>query len=297
MVGAPASNGTAYLLYGPLASGTTALTASDVTFTGASSEAAGWSVASAGDLDADGYDDVVLGAYLAYDMGDGGYGQAYVFQGPVAAGMHPTSSADSVFRGEGGANGAGYAVAGAGDVNADGNADLMIGAWQAGDFTTTGRAYIVDGPVPSGQTGLSSADVTITAEYDSYRTGCSVAGAGDVDGDGVSDVLVGSFRSAWLLLGPLAGTVSLGTANAEYSGESIGQYAGSTVAAAGDVNDDGHDDVIIGAYGNDSGGADAGRGYIFLGSGSPTDTAMASADTQLVGSAGHDEAGYSVAGV
>jgi hypothetical protein len=103
-----------------------------------------------------------------------------------------------------------------------------------------------------------------------------VAVVGDVNSDDRADLLVGAVNddsggpesgAAWLVYGPLEGEVSLADADVKLVGEVWADRAGGAVSAAGDVDGDGFDDVLIGAHGNDSGGDDAGATYLIYGQG------------------------------
>ena len=224
----------------------------------------GKSVASAGDVDGDGYDDVIVGA-PKYDTVNENAGKAYLYLGS-ATGLITipawTSSGDDQENA-----GYGCSAANAGDVNGDGYDDVIVGAY--GYNNSTGKAYLYLGSA----TGLStvpawtsSGDDQVGANY-----GCSVASAGDVDGDDYNDVIVGAYHydtkqenagKAYLYLGS---TVGLSTPAAwTSSGDARGDgYYGCSVAAAGDVNGDGYDDAIIGACGMDG---SRGKAYLYLGS-------------------------------
>jgi hypothetical protein len=215
--------------------------------------------AGAGDVDADGYDDLLLGA-LVNDEGGDDAGAAYLVLGPVT-GSFDLSSADAKLVGEDYQDVAGSDVSSAGDVDNDGHADLLIGAIFAN------AAYLVSSPV-SGTVDLSMADAKLVA---GYYTGASVAGAGDVDGDGFGDLLVGSgfdlnTGAVHVVLGPVTGTVDISLTDARLVGQERGDSA-SHVAGAGDVDADGRPDILVGGPGNDEGGSNAGAAYLVYGGG------------------------------
>lgn len=182
---------------------------------------AGGTVASAGDVNGDGYDDVIVGARYHFSTGATCPGSAYVAFGPVTDEVD-LSYAGAELVGVAHSEEAGGSVASAGDVNADGYADLLVGArYRSVGAAYTGTAYLVLGPVV-GEISLSLADGTYTGE-DAYDiAGRVVAGAGDVDGDGYDDVLVGASAdtggslsgTTYLIYGPRVGTSSLSTADA-----------------------------------------------------------------------------------
>ena len=219
----------------------------------------GRSVASAGDVNGDGYADLVIGATE----------RAKVLYG-AAEGLNngwpdwwPWSENDG--------DKFGYAVTGAGDVNGDGYADVMVGAQGYLAGADQGKAYVYHGAgSPFSPFAGWSVDGTNIAD----RLGRAVASAGDVNGDGYSDLLVGApgypgspgrRGKVYLYLGASGGPATTAAWSAE--GEYDGDWFGAAVAAAGDVNGDGYGDVIIGAWQYDNGAeVDAGKVYLYLGS-------------------------------
>ncbi len=141
----------------------------------------GHTVASAGDVDKDGYDDVIINA-PRNDAGGTDAGRAYVFSGQTADTLH-------VFTGEAAGDWLGLSVASAGDVNNDDFDDLIVGAYRndAGG-TDAGRAYVF-----SGQSGDTLHVFTGEAAGDLFTV---VASAGDVNNDGFDDLIVGAFENS-----------------------------------------------------------------------------------------------------
>src|SRR5262245_57326902 len=158
----------------------------------------------------------------------------------------------------------GWSVASAGDVNGDGYGDVIIGApnYDNGE-TNEGQALLY----PGSASGLSSTPTwTVEGNQDQASLGTSVAGAGDVDGDGYDDAIVGvplysngqiNEGAAYLYLGTPAGlsTTPIWTSESDQAGADFGW----SVASTGDVNADGYSDVIVGAYYYASGRSIPGR--------------------------------------
>ena len=293
--------GAVYLVDGPLM-GETSLATANGKLTGENaSDGAGWSVASAGDVNGDGQVDLLVGA-KGFDGAGSDSGIAYLVYGPVS-GELGLGAADARLLGMAEDDRAGCAVAGVGDVNADGWDDVLVGAF--GDSSagvSAGAAYLFLGPV-SGSSLLSTADARLLGAAAKDFAGTSLAGVGDTDGDGYDDMLVGAWGqdsgrtgagAVHLVLGPAYGEVDLGAADATLYGAARGDKFGGFVARAGDFDGDGHDDVLVGAEGEDSGGDLAGAAYLFYG---PLEDGLGAeqADLVLVGASRDERAGVSVA--
>lgn len=279
---AGSSSGAAYLIFGSSTLSSIVISGSDVRFFGESgSDYAGKSVAPAGDFNGDGYDDFLIGA-PGDDDGGSSAGAAYLILGQSSAYPHIYYlSGASKFMGENASDYAGTAIAPAGDVNGDGKDDFLIGAYAYDNTSTSvGAAYLFYGTNSSRRPRLSDlglAPVKFEGEFASDYAGYAVSGAGDINGDGYDDFLIGAYgndRTAtssgttYLVYG--SATIfgrrnSLSTANASFGGIATSDYSGYAVSAAGDLNADGKDDFLIGAYGNDSSGSGAGATYLIYG--------------------------------
>ncbi len=228
----------------------------------------GISVSTAGDVNGDGYSDVIIGAYM-YDNGQTDEGRAFVYHGSadgLSASANWTAESDQAVAYFG------ISVSTAGDVNGDGYSDIVIGAsgytnGQSGE----GRAFVYHGSA----SGLSAtANWTAESDQASAWFGQSVSTAGDVNGDGYSDIIIGALYydngqsdegRAYVYYGSSSGLSA--TANWTAESDQAGAYFG-VVSTAGDVNGDGYSDVIIGAYLYDNGQTDEGKAFVYHGSAS-----------------------------
>ncbi len=234
----------------------------------------GYSVSGAGDVNGDGYDDVVIGAWL-YDNGQTGEGAAFIYHGS-ASGVSSTYAA--MVESNQTAAYMGVSVSGAGDVNGDGYDDVIVGAYCYNNGEALeGAAFVYHGS----DSGISTTYATmVESNQISAYMGESVSGAGDVNGDGYDDVIVGDAwydngqtgeGAAFIYHGSASGVSSTYAAMVESN--QVSACMGQSVSGAGDVDNDGYSDVIVGAayYNNDDGAA-----FIYYGSASGIGTTNAS---------------------
>jgi hypothetical protein len=290
-----ASAGSVYIHAGPIGSDRALATSeARITLEGdAAGDQLGKAVASAGDFDGDGFADVIAGAP--------GAERAYVFSGVSLWGTTKAASADLTLDGDDTGDDLGSAVAGVGDVDGDGYDDVLVGAPGSDEGSTgTGAAFLVRGG-RSGTLALEDADLVLFGERNGDLAGAAVAGAGDPDGDGWPDLLVGAPGSdetgsaagrAYLLRGPFSGTRrALLTADTVFEGHAAGDALGVSVAGLGDLDADGYDDVAVGATGYDGAASNAGGAGVWRGPVPPARLDLADADVLLRGEAASDGAG------
>ncbi|MBN2054518.1 FG-GAP repeat protein, partial [bacterium] len=229
----------------------------------------GFSIANAGDINNDGYEDMIVGAPY-FDYCSSNVGRAMVFLGSSTG---PASSPVWTHYGNQYSTNLqfGYSVAGAGDVNSDSYDDIVVGAPGTGCGVPGGAAFLYYGSSCGLASEWSYAHSQSYAEF-----GFSVAGAGDVNDDGYDDIIVGARFYGNYNAG--AAYVFHGSSNglgAAYNWMGVGEAAdpyerfGWSVASAGDVNNDGFDDVIVGSpyyFGCGCGVYEYGHAYLFNGS-------------------------------
>jgi FG-GAP repeat len=243
-------------------------------------DVAGWAVAM-GDVDGDGFDDTIVGAYGANGTGLSDAGRTYVTAGGTT-GSRSLGSADAILTGATANAQSAFALA-AGDLDDDGVDDLVIGAPGASS------TFLVLGPVTS-NFSLSAADAVLTG------SAAYAVGEGDFDGDGEAEAVTADYSAGKVYVSPLPASSSAtvtAAASLILSGETSGDYAGRWVSS-GDSDGDGLDDLLVGATYDKAGGTAAGAAYLVLG-GSTGSVSLSAADSKLVGESAGDAAGRVVA--
>ncbi len=296
----------------------------------AAGDLSGRHVASAGDVNGDGFADVIIGAYFASPNGSGS-GASYVVFGHAPGFSASLNLSDlngsNGFRIAGAAAGdaSGHSVSSAGDLNGDGFDDIIVGADYADpNGTSSGASYVIFGKASgfAASINLSTLNGSNGFKLDGVAAGDdngrSVSSAGDVNGDGFADIVVSSWRASpngtysgagYVVFGKAGGFSAeidlsslTGSNGFKLSGAAAGDFSGYSVSSAGDFNGDGFADIIVSAHGADPNGDSSGSAYVVFGraSGFAANVALSGIDGnngfRLDGVAAGDHAGESVAG-
>ena len=281
----------------------------------AADDQSGVSVSNAGDVNGDGLDDLIVGARASDpDANSRDAGRSYVVFGQsnnAAIELSALGTRGFVINGQAAYDDSGFSVSSAGDVNGDGLADLIVGA----DFSTpstggyAGRSYVVFGKSTNTDAinlgALGTGGFVINGQSASDQSGFSVSSAGDVNGDGLADLIVGapgqilgSTGRSYVVFGQSTKAVielsALGTGGFVINGQAGGDLSGASVSSAGDVNGDGLADLIVGAP--NAGGT--GRSYVVFGKSTNTDAinlgALGTGGFAINGQAASAQSGFSV---
>lgn len=269
--------GAVYVMYGPLSSGSFDSNDADAVIYGANSyDYVGYYSMTHYDADDDGVDELVVGSY-GYDVRSGpsttySVGLVGVYDSPL--GLIANDSADYVFMGQDSYDYVGYSIGDIGDVDDDGYNDFAYG--EPGDSVV----YMMYGPFSAGSYDSSSADVVFqgsTSSSGAYYAGSDMAG-GDFDGDGYSDVVIGTMYdygsstyngSVTVFSGPVSGTVNISSDYTfKFYDANTYNYLGSSYYGSitvGDLDEDGLDDLFVTNMYNDDAYSYGGAGFVLYG--------------------------------
>ena len=295
-------------------------------------DSAGFSVSSAGDVNGDGWIDMIISAHFQSVGSLALAGKTYVIYGGAWLASKQTISLDNVgvavpgfvISGWEAGEESGTSVSSAGDFNGDGLADLLVGSiYNNAGGQNSGATYVVLGKTDNTAVNLSSiknniGGFVIKGENAQDKVGVSVSSGGDINGDGLGDIIIGAILEntgtvqtqkgkTYVVFGRTSGnaTIDLGQIASGIGGFAIvsstnTEQSGHSVSSAGDINGDGLADIILGApYSPVDGGASTGRSYVVYGKASTTNVSLTDVTNNIggfaiIGQGAQDLSGFSV---
>ncbi|MBU1919012.1 FG-GAP repeat protein [bacterium] len=263
-----------------------------------------------GDVNGDGNLDLFISSAGRDDDGLTDNGAAYLYYGPFTQGtvnLSQTMPTRAKFIGPEDNSNFSFRASIDGDINADGHSDVLIAASleNANNQEDAGALYLFYGPISSGEHRTNEASVRFLGDNSGDNAGSDAAMNCDINNDGYQDILIGADNtdhdsgidsgSAYLFFGPIGSPdeqieINLSNADVIFFGEAPGDNAGNAVACNHDINDDGYDDILIGAPMETNGG----KGKVYLIHGREANhfdpnTSLASADLSFIG---NESGGY-----
>ncbi|MCB9796993.1 MAG: FG-GAP repeat protein [Alphaproteobacteria bacterium] len=300
--GSASGDGAAFSIFGPANGVAAQTTGMSLRLMGSNSSKAGQVIGAGGDVTGDGQDDLIAGAVADSTIASNA-GAAYVVAGGIN-GENDFSSVGMQFTGLASGDRVGQAVDIMGDLNNDGVADIGITGSGVNDTTNfisdAGAAYLFYGPITAGAS-VSDADVTIYGNVASQQLGTRISGIGDHDGDGIDDMVVtarydatnGTDAGAAFIFTSEADATTVADADATILGTDDNDALGNQINDSPfDINQDGFNDLLIGALG--AGAEGKGEAYVFYGPLSGT-VAATDADIRFFGQQIGDQFGASLA--
>jgi hypothetical protein len=271
-------SGAAYLVYGSTSGGDLSAVAAATYTSDSTKDFFGRFAAVVGDVDADGSQDVMINAYREDRIIEGNtelnVGATYLLTDFTTGAQDISTAAAATIYGETALDQTGAVLSAAGDVDGDGYDDVLLSSWYADPSgrTNAGEAYLMLGPI-SGEVSVSDAQARFPGVAAGDAAGRSLAGLGDINGDSAGDIAVGAkladeggldAGSAYVVLGPLSGTIDLGLSDTVFTGEAAGDRAGMSITRVADQNGGGQDDFMVGATMNSTEASESGAAYLIF---------------------------------